>query len=268
MKELDMTHTAMRIALTTHSVNPRGGVVHALELAGALVDEGHEVTLFAPAATGETLFREPPCRVILATIEGSQHNTVALVDARLRALKACDPRSFDVLHAQDSISGNALAELAAEGEIAGFVRTVHHLDHFNNPRLAAWQTRAWRDADRVLCVSEVWTREMRDTYGVEAATVPNGVDLKRYSTQRTPHDERLRQRLGLDGNEPVVLAVGGIEPRKNTLGLLDVFAAWVEQYPQAHLVIAGGASLLDHDVYAQGFMDRVNEYGLSQAVTV
>ncbi|MEA3124818.1 MAG: hypothetical protein QOD67_1837 [Caballeronia sp.] len=267
-----MTPDSMRIALTTHSVNPRGGVVHALELASALVDEGHEVTLFAPAATGETLFREPPCRVILATIEGSQHNTVALVDARLRALKAsvkaCDPRSFDVLHAQDSISGNALADLAAEGEIAGFVRTVHHLDHFDNPRLAAWQTRGWRDADRVLCVSEAWTREMRDTYGVEAATVPNGVDLKRYSTPRTPHDERLRQRLGLDGNEPVVLAVGGIEARKNTLGLLDAFAALVKHYPQARLVVAGGASLLDHDVYAQGFTDRVDEYGLSQAVTV
>jgi len=104
------------------------------------------------------------------------------------------------------------------------VRTVHHLDHFDNPRLAAWQTRAWRDADRVLCVSEVWTREMRDTYGIEAATVPNGVDLNRYSTQRTPHDERLRQRHGIDGRGPVVLAVGGIEARKNTLGLLDAFA--------------------------------------------
>src|SRR5471032_1945497 len=173
-----MTNTVMRIALTTHSVNPRGGVVHALELASALVDEGHDVTLFAPAVAGETLFREPPCRVILATIEGSQHNTVALVDARLCALKAAvtanDPRGFDVLHAQDSISGNALAELREEGEIAGFVRTVHHLDHFDNPRLAAWQTRAWREAERVLCVSETWTHEMRDMYSVDASTVPNG----------------------------------------------------------------------------------------------
>jgi glycosyltransferase-like protein len=267
-----MTPTAMRIALTTHSVNPRGGVVHALELASALVDEGHDVTLFAPAVAGETLFREPPCRVILATIEGSQHNTVALVDARLRALKTsvkvCDPRSFDVLHAQDSISGNALAELTAEGEIAGFVRTVHHLDHFDNPRLAAWQTRAWRDADRVLCVSEVWTREMRDTYGIDAVTVSNGVDLKRYSTQRTPHDERLRQRLGISGNGPVVLAVGGIEARKNSLGLLDAFAELVEHHPHARLVIAGGASLLDHDAYARAFMDRVADFGLSQVVTI
>src|SRR4051812_1849517 len=104
----------MRIALTTHSVNPRGGVVHALELAAALVDEGHDVTIFAPAAPGESLFREPPCRVILATIEGTQQHTVAMVEARIRALKAslkaCDPGSFDVLHAQDGISGNALAE--------------------------------------------------------------------------------------------------------------------------------------------------------------
>ncbi|CAN7579044.1 MSMEG_0565 family glycosyltransferase [Caballeronia sp. LjRoot29] len=268
-----MTPTAMRIALTTHSVNPRGGVVHALELASALVDEGHEVTLFAPAAAGETLFREPPCRVILAAIEGLQHNTVAMVDARIRALKAsvkaCDPRSFDVLHAQDSISGNALAELTAEGGIAGFVRTVHHLDHFDNPRLAAWQTRAWRDADHVLCVSEMWTREMRDTYDIEAATVPNGVDLTRYSTQRTPHDERLRQRLGIDdGNGPIVLAVGGVEARKNTLGLLDAFAALTKRHPHARLIIAGGASLLDHDAYARALMERVSEYGLLEKVVI
>jgi len=268
-----MTPTAMRIALTTHSVNPRGGVVHALELASALVDEGHEVTLFAPAAAGETLFREPPCRVILAAIEGLQHNTVAMVDARIRALKAsvkaCDPRSFDVLHAQDSISGNALAELTAEGGIAGFLRTVHHLDHFDNPRLAAWQTRAWRDADHVLCVSEMWTREMRDTYDIEAATVPNGVDLTRYSTQRTPHDERLRQRLGIDdGSGPIVLAVGGVEARKNTLGLLDAFAALTKRHPHTRLIIAGGASLLDHDAYARAFMERVSEYGLLEKVVI
>jgi glycosyltransferase-like protein len=262
----------MRIALTTHSVNPRGGVVHALELASALVDEGHDVTLFAPAAAGETLFREPPCRMILATIEDSQHDTVALVDARLRALKAsvraCGPRSFDVLHAQDSISGNALAELTAEGEMAGFVRTVHHLDHFDNPRLAAWQTRAWRDADRVLCVSEMWTRVMRATYGIEAATVPNGVDLTRYSTRRTKHDDMVRQRFGLQNGAPVVLAVGGIEARKNTLGLLDAFAELVKHRPDARLVIAGGASLLDHNAHTRAFMERAAGFGLTQAVTI
>lgn len=257
----------MRVALTTHSVNPRGGVVHTLELAAALVDDGHDVMIFAPAAPGESLFREPPCRVILATTEGSQQNTVAMVEARLRALKAslraCDAGGFDVLHAQDSISGNALAELKEDGTIKGFIRTVHHLDHFDNPRLAAWQTRAWRDADRVLCVSEMWTRVMHEKYGVDATTVSNGVDLTRYSPQRTHQDEA----SGIDGS-PVVLAVGGIEARKNTAALLEAFAVLIQRRPEARLVVAGGASLLDHNAYALAFMQRVAELNLTHAVTV
>jgi glycosyltransferase-like protein/uncharacterized repeat protein (TIGR04042 family) len=259
----------MRIALTTHSVNPRGGVVHALELASALVGEGHDVTLFAPAAPGEALFREPPCRVVLAIIDGSQRGTEALVEARLRALKtslqADRPRSFDILHAQDSISGNALAELKHEGEIDAFVRTVHHLDHFDNPRLAAWQTRAWRDADRVLCVSETWTREMLVSHGVRATTVTNGVDLTRYQPTPGAPDLTLRQRLGINGS-PLVLAVGGVEQRKNTLALLEAFALTRNSYPGACLVVAGGASLLDHHAYGRLFLQRLAELDLDHSV--
>ena len=36
-----MTH-ALRIAILAHSTNPRGGVVHALELGDALSRLGHE----------------------------------------------------------------------------------------------------------------------------------------------------------------------------------------------------------------------------------
>ncbi|MFP3571390.1 MSMEG_0565 family glycosyltransferase, partial [Paraburkholderia sp. SIMBA_030] len=39
-----MNGTAMRIALFTHSGNPRGGVVHALELGHALHEAGQDVT--------------------------------------------------------------------------------------------------------------------------------------------------------------------------------------------------------------------------------
>jgi glycosyltransferase-like protein len=260
-----------RIALATHSVNPRGGVVHTLELAAAFVREGHDVTVFAPAAAGEALFRAPPCHVVLAPIEGSQEGTVALVDARILALKksmlANHPRRFDVLHAQDSISGNALAELKAEGALDAFVHTVHHLDHFDNPRLAAWQERAWRDADIVLCVSDTWTRTMLDTHGVRARTISNGVDLGRYSSRFGPRDAALRQRLGIDG-WPTVLAVGGVEERKNTLALLEAFADLRRRRPATQLVVAGGASLLDHDAYGRRFLERVNELDLDRAVKV
>ncbi len=261
-----MNTGALRIGLLTHSVNPRGGVVHTLELASALSAQGHDVTVFAPATNGETLFRTPPCRVVYAPVIGSQAGTVALVDARIRALKRSvlehGTSAFDVLHAEDSISGNALAELKEEGAIHGFVRTVHHLDHFDDPRLAAWQERAYRDADQVLCVSDTWTREMLSRYGIAAVTVPNGVDATRFTSPRLPTDEAIRQRLGL-GAGPLILAVGGVEARKNTLALLDAFAAVRKVFADAQLVVAGGASLLDHDSYTRRFIQRAAELGLS-----
>ncbi len=256
----------LRIALLTHSVNPRGGVVHTLELATALTALGHDVTVFAPAVPGETLFRLPPCRVVYAPITLSQASTVAMVEARIHAFKQTlmehDAWSFDVLHAQDSISGNALAELRAQGLIRGFMRTVHHLDHFDDPRLAAWQRRAYEDAEQVLCVSDTWTREMCSAYGIAALTVPNGVDLARFTPDEDVRDLQFRQRMGIDGG-PLVLSVGGIEARKNTLALLDAFALVLRTVPGAQLVIAGGASLLDHDVYARLLFERAAALGLS-----
>jgi glycosyltransferase-like protein len=261
-----MSTDALRIALLTHSVNPRGGVVHTLELASALSAQGHDVTVFAPATNGETLFRLPPCRVVYAPVTGSQAGTVALVDARIRALKnslrAHGTAVFDILHAEDSISGNALAELKEEAAIRGFVRTVHHLDHFDNARLAAWQQRAYRDADQVLCVSDTWTREMQQRYGIEAITVPNGVGTTRFTPESCPGDEAIRQRFGI-GVGPLVLAVGGVEERKNTLALLDAFPAVRRVFPEAQLVIAGGASLLDHDAYTRRFIQLAAQHGLS-----
>ncbi|MFM0550783.1 MSMEG_0565 family glycosyltransferase [Paraburkholderia sediminicola] len=258
--------SALRIALLTHSVNPRGGVVHTLELATALTMLGHDVTVFVPTVPGETLFRLPACRVVYAPILLAQADTVAMVEARIDAFRLAlmehDATAFDVLHAQDSISGNALAELKAEGFIHGFMRTVHHLDHFDDLKLAAWQRRAYQDADQVLCVSETWTREMQSIYGISAITVPNGVDLQRFSCHQDQHDAQLRQRFGIDGG-PVVLAVGGIEARKNTLALLEAFASMRCNVPQAQLVIAGGASLLDHDAYTRRLLQRGHELGLS-----
>ncbi|WP_250453644.1 MSMEG_0565 family glycosyltransferase [Caballeronia sp. ATUFL_M2_KS44] len=255
----------LRIALLTHSVNPRGGVVHTLELGRALHEFGHDVTVFAPARIGETMFRASSCRVVLARVEGDERSTVRMVEQRIGALKRAlldeDASRFDVLHAQDSIGGNALAELREEGAIRGFVRTVHHLDHFDDAQLAHWQRRAWEDADRVLCVSEAWTRTMRSTYGVEARTVANGIDRTRFGACADIGKDALRECFGV-GAGPVVLAAGGIEERKNTLMLLEAFASLRTRYPAAQLVLAGGASLLDHDAYTRRFLARAAELKL------
>ncbi len=251
------SHAPLKIALLTHSVNPRGGVVHTLELGAALVVAGHDVTIFAPASAGQKFFRSTPCKVSLATISGTQRNMVDMVSSRIDAYvehltDVLQRESFDIIHAQDSISGNALADLRERGLISEFVRTVHHLDEFEDTRLQIWQTRAWRAASQVLCVSDLWCRMFAAQHGVNAALVPNGVDATRFTVNRD----------SASPNPPRFLAVGGVEERKNTLRILEAFFNVRRVLPTAQLVIAGGASLLNHEHYTQAFQALLTTHSL------
>jgi glycosyltransferase-like protein len=259
----------LRIGLLTHSVNPRGGVVHTLELARALHEAGHAVTVMAPAAPGQAFFRTPSCRAELVPVQGTPSDTVAMVRSRIEAfVRHLDGllahERFDVLHTHDSIGGNALAQLQDAGRIDGFVRTVHHLDSFEEPQLLRWQQTAFERASLVLCVSRLWREHLAREHDIEAAEVGNGVDTARFSPARQAGDAALARRLGISADAPVVLAVGGIEERKNSLRLLNAFALLRAIHPRAQLVIAGGASLLDHTAYAQAFRTQMQCLGFQE----
>jgi glycosyltransferase-like protein len=262
-----MSESALTIGLLTHSVNPRGGVVHALSLAEALTAQGHHVTLFAPALPGERLFRTARCEVVLVPVAGRAHDLVSMVETRVEAYvrhlgELLRTREFDILHAQDSISGNALATLRNTGRIAHYARTVHHLDEFDDPRLSTYQLRAFVGADVVMCVSRMWCEHLRDVHGIDAEQIRNGVDTGRFNAQVDPHDSEVAARYGI-GRGPVILSVGGIEARKNTVRLLEGFIEFRRAHPAAQLVIAGGASLLDHDEYGQLFHATATAAGVS-----
>jgi len=260
-------HASLRIALLTHSVNPRGGVVHTLELANALHAAGHAVTVFAPAGPGQRLFREPACRVSLVPVAGTPRDMVAMVRSRIDAftrhlggLLARGER-FDVWHTHDSIGGNALADLQGSSRIGAFVRTVHHLDHFDAPQLMQWQQRAFEAATQVFTVSRLWREHLAAAHDIEAVQVDNGVDMARFSPRVQPEDVDLGQRLGLEAGGPIVLAMGGVEERKNTVRLLQAFAQLHAAQPGARLLIAGGVSLLDHAAYARRFDEALGQLG-------
>jgi glycosyltransferase-like protein len=169
-------------------------------------------------------------------------------------------REFDVYHAHDGISGNALATLKERGLIGGFVRTVHHIDQFADPRLMELQDRSINRADFFFTVSALWQRDLKENRGVFSTIVGNGVDRRRLSSATDATALALRQRLTLpDG--PVFLSVGGIEARKNSLGMLEAFRQVRAIHPAAQFVIAGGASLLDHRGYQAEFRAALSALG-------
>jgi glycosyltransferase-like protein len=246
------------VALLTYSTKPRGGVVHTLALAEALAAKGVAVTVWSLGRGGDTgFFREVDPRVRLRVVPLPEIDGETVGKRVLRsiavlgaALGADAP--LGVVHAQDCISANAAGRC---------IRTVHHIDHFTTRELARCHERAIREPCAHVCVSSAVAGELREGWGIEAAVIPNGVDSGRFATPDPAAVRGWRARLG-----SYVLAVGGIEPRKGSLALLDAYAELRRSRPGTALVIAGGETVFDYRDYRARWDSRVAELGIEPVV--
>lgn len=263
---------ALRIAILAHSTNPRGGVVHALELADGLTRLGHDAVVHAPDASSAGFFRETRSKQVSVKASPVGRDVVSMVETRIadyvRHFENAANRRFDVFHAQDSISGNALAELKRRGLIATFARTVHHIDKFDDERLTNWQARSIDEADEIFVVSRHWQEILKNDLGRAATLVGNGVDTRRFTPQTDGREQALRNQWRLRSS-PIILCVGGVEERKNTNRILEAFRQVLSVHRDAHLLIAGGASLLNHDIYRRRFNELISDHlELESSVTL
>ncbi len=263
----------LSIALLTYATKPRGSVIHTLELAEALWQLGHRVCIYALDKDGQGFDRALNVDVRLVPAQAAPADIDGLIRQRIqefvdyfRAMSrlAAHP-GHDYYHAQDCISANALAILRQSGDIPHFIRTIHHIEAYQSPYLQQCQDRSIRSADLCLCVSHVWQMAIREQYGLDAPRVLNGVNRQRFSPEPLATDDRLQERLGLQGH-PIYLTVGGIEPRKNSINLLRAFAAVLPTYPDAQLVIAGGATLFDYQAYRADFFAEVERLGMGRSL--
>jgi glycosyltransferase-like protein len=275
--------TPRHVAILTHSVLPRGGVVHAIELAIALAQRGVRVDLLAPLEPGQTLFRALPAGLPVRfqalpiakpagrSLRDQVAERIASIEQALATWLADAEQAGqapEVLHAQDSLTGQALARIQPHQP---WVRTVHHLDDFADPDLAAWQDGAWRGASAVCTVSHAWhERLMQLAPGQPVHRVYNGVDLARFRPAGNAvddQDEQALRDLGLMTNTPYILTVGGVEARKNSARLLEAFARLRAEVPsasQVRLVVVGGASLLQHTAEQQAWQRTLLDAGLDE----
>ncbi|SRR5579883_913401 len=258
-------HPPLSIALLTYSTKLRGSVVHTLELAEALYAIGHHVCVYALDKDGTGFDRPLTCDYQLVPAQAAPAGIDALIQQRIQEFVdyfSRSPQTHDCYHAQDCIAANALSILRERQQIPHFLRTVHHIEDYNSPYLHQCQDRSIRDPDLCLCVSSRWQAELQQRYHIYAPRVINGVDTQRFSAQPNGLEPLLRQQFGLHAG-PIYLTVGGIEPRKNSIALLQAFSQVLAEYPQAQLVIAGGATLFDYQDYRQEFLMLVDQLGIS-----
>lgn len=239
----------MRIALLTYSTKPRGGVVHTVNLAEALARRGADVTVWSLARAGDRgFFRAVDPAVGIRLVEFADLPGDTVTDRIVRSIevlaRAFTPEDYDIVHAQDCISANAVGDC---------IRTVHHLDEFTTPILAECHEKAIVQPYARICVSAAVAAEVRSGWGLDPEVIPNGVDAQRFidAASDTQGRRRWRHELGR-----YVLTVGGIEPRKGTVDLVEAFHLLRRDHPDLQLVIAGGETLFDYRDYRAGFDSR------------
>ncbi len=254
----------MKIAFLTYSTKPRGSVVHTWELAEALTELGHTACIYALDKDGSGCDRPLACTIHLIPTQPAPEAIDALIQQRIQEFVdflSTETETFDIYHAQDCIGANALLQLREAGQIPHFVRTVHHVEDYQSPYLQQCQDKSIRLPDLCLCVSDRWQQALQTDYGISAPRVVNGVNQRRFSPKLTGQEAFLKAAYGLTGS-PLYLTVGGIEPRKNSIRLLEAFAQVLQIQPDAQLVIAGGATLFDYRPYRERFFQTAARLGI------
>lgn len=179
----------------------------------------------------------------------------------LRALGA----EADVIYAHYLFPTGAVAALAGRARRTPWVLTAHGRDVANLER------RALRLASRpgiegaaaLIVVSRYLETELaRYDFALPPTHVVNmGVDMERFVPRSRA---AARRRLGLEGDGPIVLAVGGLSERKNPLTLIDAFARFFATERSARLVLVGDGPLrheIDEHVARRGVAGAVLRTG-------
>lgn len=257
--------TPPRVALVSYSTKPRGGVVHTLSLAEAMVRREMPVRVVSLGDPDEGFYRPlrapftlVPAPALAPTLD---ERVFASIDALEEGLAAI-AEDVDILHTQDCISARAAARVRDAGAAVRVVRTVHHVDDFTTAALVECQRKAILEPDQLVVVSEDWRSRLAADHGVEATVIHNGVDAGRFPPIDAARRRAVRREAGVD-ERFVFLAVGGIEPRKGSVFLLEALAALAGRLdPAPALVVVGGHSFQDYTQYREDALAMLPGLGL------
>ena len=262
----------MKIALVTMRTDPaRGGAErYTVDLAEALANEGHDVSLLASNLVGA------PAGVKGVLLEARALTRVRRYERFLDALDAHLERTpYDLVHAMLPVrrcdvyhphAGLARAMVANDSALATLLNP-------RRSRVAAVEVQLLESPNPpvVLCLSEYVRRAVREWYALPEPRLPilfNAVDLEKYDPAKRPEARAtVRSRLGLEDEQRLAAFVGHDFERKGlreavlALGRLQKTDGEVAR--RLKLVIAGRARARkylalarQHDVEKQ-----VLEYG-------
>lgn len=227
----------MRVGLVCpYSWDVPGGVrSHVADLAVALQDHGHDISVLAPVEDPADL---PPWvvdggRPLAVRYNGSVARLSFGVKATRRVRQWVRDGDFDVLHVHEPVapSLSILALWVARGPIVATWHSSHDRSRIMSAGYYVGQTAMEKVRGRI-AVSEDARRTLVTHLGGDAVLIPNGVRVSAFASH-----ERLP---GVDPERPAILFLGRMdEPRKGLAVLLEALPAVIAEVPDLQVLVAG-----------------------------
>ena len=220
---------------------PGGVQAHVRDLAEALIDLGHDVSMLSPVDNEDALvdsktlpsYVVPAGRTVPIPYNGSVARLLFGVVSAARVRRWLREGEFDVLHVHEP-AAPSVSLLACYWATGAIVATMHT----SNPRsrmlslLVPAVQPAYEKIRGRIAVSEAARRTMVEHLGGDAVLIPNGVTVRRYADA-----EPLS---GWPGEGGALGFLGRIdEPRKGLVVLLQAFARLAAERPGLRLLVAG-----------------------------
>lgn len=214
---------------------PGGVKQHILDLAIALIEHGHEVSVLSPSDSDEGLepFVVSSGRPVPVPYNGSVARVSIGAVSATRVRRWVRDGQFDVVHIHEpaSPSLSLLACWVCDGPL---VATWHSSQERSRAMTAAYyilQTAMEKITGRI-AVSEKARQTLVENIGGDAVLIPNGVNCAQFEVGQP---FRGYPRAG-----KTLLFLGRIdEPRKGLQVLLPAMPKIIERYPDIKLLVAG-----------------------------
>jgi phosphatidyl-myo-inositol alpha-mannosyltransferase len=237
---------------------PGGVRSHVADLAVALSDHGHEVSVLAPVEDPSEL---PPWvadggRPTAVRYNGSVARLSFGVKATRRVRGWIRDGDFDILHVHEPVapSLSILALWVARGPIVATWHSSHSRSRIMQAGYYVGQTAMEKVRGRI-AVSEDARRTLVNHLGGDAVLIPNGVRVAAFaSTERLPD---------VDPRRPAIVFLGRIdEPRKGLAVLMEALPAIVAAVPDVQVLVAGPGEVDDHaELVPEGVRSSVRFLG-------
>ncbi len=214
---------------------PGGVQYHVRDLRAALVREGHDVSVLAPAENDDNLpdYVTSTGRPIAVPYNGSVARLNLGFRSTRRVREWIRNGDFDVMHVHEPVSPgiSAVALWAAQGPIVATWHSSMEKSRALQSMFYLAQTVLEKARGRI-AVSELARRTLVDHVGGDAVLIPNGVDCAAFA-EATPFP-------GWPGPGKALFFLGRLdEPRKGLDVLLAALPRIAERHPDVRVLLAG-----------------------------